>query len=152
MKNSNKLNLLQNEIEDLFSARNVLEYSYEKCRTVPVSPGMTSEELESYEALTSRFARLSDIIIQKVFRSIEVLDLEETGSVRDRINRAEKKGLIANADIFIEIRTLRNEIAHEYQSQTILAIFEKVLALTPELLKSIDSISRYAGQYLRENG
>ena len=70
--------------------------------------------------------------------------------MRDRINRAEKKGLIPSADIFIEIRTLRNEIAHEYQSQTIFTIFEKVLALTPELINSIDSISAYASKYISE--
>ena len=73
MKNLNRL--LKNEIIDLGKAGMVLEYSYQKCRNVHVSPDLTNEELESYEALASRFARLSDIIIQKVFRSIEALDL-----------------------------------------------------------------------------
>ena len=44
--------------------------------------------------MTSRFARLSDIIIQKIFRLIESLELEEPGTVRDRINQAEKWGII----------------------------------------------------------
>lgn len=147
MKNTVKL--LREEIVDLRKAADVLEYSYIKCLKVPVAPGLTNADLEAYEALTSRFARLSDLIIQKVFRTLEFLDLEQTGSVRDRINRAEKKRLIASADKFIEIRTLRNEIAHEYQSQTIFSIFERVLGLTPALLKSIDSISLYADKYLQ---
>ncbi|MDM8568463.1 hypothetical protein QUF50_02900 [Thiotrichales bacterium HSG1] len=44
----------------------------------------------------------------------------------DRINRAEKRGLIKEAQQFIQCRTLRNEIAHEYMPENILVIFKQV--------------------------
>ena len=111
--------VLNQELAQLENARDILQYSYEKCCRIGVKIGFTYEELESFEALTSRFARLSDIIIQKILRFFDVLDLEEAGTVRDRINRAEKKGVVKSADDFIKIRILRNEIAHEYKPETI---------------------------------
>ena len=112
-----------------------------------MTEGLSDEEMESLEALTSRFSRLSDIIIQKVFRTIDILDLEDEGTVRDRINRAEKKGIIKSADDFIDIRILRNEIAHEYKAETIYAIFSKVSKLSPVLLESVNTIMTYSKKY-----
>ena len=77
---------LHQELAALKNARDVLRYSYEKCSRIGVKIDFTYEELESFEALTSRFARLSDIIIQKILRLFDALDLEEPGTVRDRIN------------------------------------------------------------------
>ena len=57
-------------LADLEKAGDVLLYSVEKCQKISMSEDLSYEELESYEALTSRFARLSDIIIQKVFRTL----------------------------------------------------------------------------------
>ena len=138
-------------LADLKKAGDVLSYSFEKCKKIHMSEDLSYEELESYEALTSRFARLSDIVIQKVFRVFDILDLDDAGTVRDRINRAEKKGIIESADDFVEIRILRNEIAHEYKTETIYSIFAKVLELTDILLSSVDSILSYAQKYLKNS-
>ncbi|BBO67028.1 hypothetical protein DSCA_09580 [Desulfosarcina alkanivorans] len=140
---------MQKELDELNKATDVLTYSYTKCAKIGVSADLSEEELESFEALTGRFARLSDIIIQKVFRYFDVLDLENSGTVRDRINRAEKKGIIESAEDFIHIRLLRNEIAHEYKSDTIYSIFESVLELTPPLLNSVEKIISYSERYLK---
>ena len=132
---------------DLEKARDVLFYSFAKCSKINTTEGLSDEEMESFEALTSRFSRLSDIIIQKVFRAIDILDLDDEGTVRDRINRAEKKGIIKSADDFIDIRILRNEIAHEYKAETIYSIFSKVSKLSPALLESVKTILTYAKKY-----
>ena len=43
-----------------------LDYSYDKCRTIGEKKEYDLEQQESFEALTSRFARTSDILTQKV--------------------------------------------------------------------------------------
>lgn len=139
----NQIQALRNELQELQKARDVLSYSYAKCAKFQIGPGLAHEPLESLEALTSRFARLSDIIVQRILRYVDTIDLEESGTVRDRINRAEKKELIESAEKFIKIRLLRNEIAHEYKAETIYDIFERVLELTPVLLDSVDRILYY---------
>jgi len=139
--------LLVNELQLLKEAREVLSYSYNKCHAIGINESYESEELESFEAFTSRFARLSDILIQKIFRLVDELDLETQGTVRDRINRAEKKELIVSSDVFIEIRIIRNDIAHEYLPEAIHEIFERVLLLTPYQLEGVERTIAYCDKY-----
>ncbi len=144
--------LLANEMDDLGKARDALRFSYDRCRRLSVKDGLDNETMERFEALTARFARLSDIMIQKVFRTLDALDLDDRGTVRDRINRAEKRGIIESADDFVDIRMVRNEIAHEYKRQTILEIFERVLALSPPLMNAVEGIQTYSKRYLELGG
>ena len=140
--------LLQKELELLRNAARVLGYSYEKCSRIGIKEEYDDDELDKFESLTSRFARLGDILIQKIFRLIDELDLDAAGTVRDRINRAEKKGLIDSADVFIEIRMLRNDIAHEYVPEEIIELFKKVLKATPVLISSVARVEHYCIRYL----
>jgi hypothetical protein len=140
--------LLEKELRILDGATEVLQYSFNKCSNIGIKRSYAPEELESFESLTGRFARLSDILIQKVFRLVDELDLESQGTVRDRINRAEKKDLIESADTFIEIRMVRNDIAHEYLPEAIQEIFVKVLQLTPALLEGVLRTKAYCQKYL----
>ena len=139
--------LLMNELKLLLDARDVLIYSFNKCTLIGIKETYEPEELESFESLTGRFARLSDILIQKIFRLVDELDLDSQGTIRDRINRAEKKELIVSSDIFIEIRMLRNDIAHEYIPEAIHDIFGKVLVLTPNLLDGVERTIAYCDKY-----
>ena len=135
--------LFAKELGLLDEANKMLCYSYEACQIIGIKEIYSLEELDKYEALTSRFARVSDMLIQKMFRLIDVLELEKPGSIIDRINRAEKRDLIYSGDIFKEIRYLRNEIAHEYIPAAIEEIFKKVLRLTPYIIDSVKRIQRW---------
>ncbi len=139
--------LLVQELKVLNDARDVLLYSFKKCTAIGIKETFEPEELESFESFTGRFARLSDILIQKIFRLVDELDLDSRGTIRDRINRAEKKELIDSSDVFVEIRMVRNDIAHEYLPEAIHDIFEKVLTLTPHLLESVERTIMYCKKY-----
>ena len=67
------LDSLKQELTELEKARDVLAYSYDKCSTPGVRADLSNEELESFEALTSRFARLSDILIQKNIQTLRFI-------------------------------------------------------------------------------
>jgi len=138
---------LVNELKVLVDARDVLLYSFNKCSAIGIKDTYRPEELESFESFTGRFARLSDVLIQKIFRLVDVLDLDTQGTIRDRINRAEKKELIASSDVFVEIRMVRNDIAHEYLPEAIHDIFGKVLSLTPHLLDGVERTITYCKKY-----
>ncbi|MDY0384746.1 hypothetical protein [Trichlorobacter sp.] len=138
--------LLQKELQLLDDARQILAYSFAKCSKIGLKPDYTPEELESFESLCSRFARLSDIMTQKIFRLLAEIALEQPGTVRDRINRAEKWNLIESAEEFVAIRIVRNDIAHEYLPEAIRDIFKKVMGLTPALLKAVDLTKNYCSR------
>lgn len=140
--------LLQNELQLLEDASEVLNYSFVKCSRIGLKPDYSPEELESFESLCSRFSRLSDIMTQKIFRLLAEIALEQPGTVRDRINRAEKWDLIESAEDFVAIRIVRNDIAHEYLPEAIRDIFKKVMALTPALLKSVTLTKKYCSKLL----
>ena len=142
MKND-LLEVLKVQMILLMKAKDILEYSYNDCKQIEIKDDLPYKEMDKFEALTSRFARLSDILIQKIFRIIEKIDLEPQETVRDRINKAEKKRLIESAEKFNEIRILRNNIAHEYIIKALLDIFKKVLEYTPILFDSVDRVKKY---------
>lgn len=144
-----QLSELQEQLGNMNKAADVLRYSFDKASALlssvehPSDPGLSYEQLETLEALCSRFARASDLLIQKLLRLIDMLDLETPGSLRDRIQRADKKGII-NTETAIAIRELRNEIAHDYIAEAVYELSQNVLKQTPLLLKAHQNIATYA--------
>jgi hypothetical protein len=59
-----KIELLQEELAGLQLAAGHLEYSIERCRNLIGKEALPPEQLERLESLTSRFARLADLLIQ----------------------------------------------------------------------------------------
>ena len=66
------------------------------------------------ETLAFRFARRNDFLLQRVFRTLDQIELADEGTVLDRLQRAEARGLISSAERWRELRLLRNAIAHDY--------------------------------------
>jgi uncharacterized protein YutE (UPF0331/DUF86 family) len=140
-------------LEKLRRAMESLHYSYKICSGIGIKPVYSEDEKDRFESLTAKFARLSDLIIKQSIKLIDILDLDEVPeTVRDAINRAEKKGLISSAMKFIEIRKLRNRIAHEYaeSDNDINDICASVLNNTLELCDSVDRIVAYTKKYVPE--
>jgi len=122
--------LLQNSIESL-------NLSVVKCRKIGFKHIPTFEEMESFDSLTSKFARTSDIYIQKILRGTWVLLHEPYAPLIDMLNKSEKTGIIYSADKLLEIRELRNQIAHEYIPETVHELVKEVIELYPTLQKNI---------------
>ncbi|MDM8561891.1 hypothetical protein QUF54_00890 [Candidatus Marithioploca araucensis] len=139
---------LQAELELMDKAAEYLRYSYQHCQTIEHKDSYTPDELAHFEALTGRFARLSDLLIQKIFRLIAQFDLELSGTIRDHINRAEKKNLIAHAEEFVDIRELRNNIAYEYDPTAIVLVFQDVMRYCPVLFYAVKRVHDYSQKYL----
>ncbi len=140
----NEHELLIEQVKLLKDANEILKYSYDRCREIGIKTEYTFDELDRFEALTSRFSRASDILIQKVFRLIDIIELEGRGTVIDRINRAEKRNIVANAEVLKKIRHLRNDIAHEYVPEVVSEIFKEVLSMTAYLIQDIEKTIEYA--------
>ncbi|MFC1822581.1 hypothetical protein ACFL9T_07725 [Thermodesulfobacteriota bacterium] len=120
-----------------------LAYSYDKCRAIEKKKEYDLEEQESFEALTSRFARTSDILTQKVFKTLFLLLQEEIKTIIDAANFLEKIEIINNADDILNIREIRNQIAHEYAETDLNTLFFDVLHFVPELMKMINNVKVY---------
>ncbi|MEX0678420.1 MAG: hypothetical protein WD063_15175 [Pirellulales bacterium] len=123
-----------------------LEKSVAKCSKLEPSPRQSFEEEESFDALTSKFARSADILTQKVLKTLVLLLREDAPTFIDRMNLCEKLGVIPSAKIMIEVRDLRNMIAHEYATDDLLELYADTLKLAPALLSAISSSEMFIGE------
>ena len=130
--------LLNRTDEYLLESKKWLEHSYSVCSGIGMKNTYTLEEMEAFEALSSRFARASDILIQQMLRTINMIELEPGGSVIDRLNKAEQRGYIRSASDLRMVREIRNTIVHEYQKEDIIQLFHDILKTTPDLLEAIE--------------
>ena len=100
------------------------------------------EDLESIDSLTSKFSRTSDIYLQKVLRSIWMLLREDTVPLIDLLNREEKLMIIVSAEELLQMRDIRNQIAHEYLPEAVPELAKEVVVMTTSLQKNIEQTER----------
>lgn len=124
-----KLEILREELKLLSKAVETLTLSVLKCKSILTKEAYSFEEMESFDSLTSKFGRTSDLYTQKVLRTLWMLLHEPFVPFIDLLNKAEKINLIESADKLLEIRDLRNQITHEY-------IPEAITDLVPEVIEN----------------
>jgi len=113
-----------------------LTYSYNKIQNLIPDPNMPDEEaMETWESFASRFARVADMFLMQYLRTqIMSSDPGFSGSMRDFVNQGEKLGLLDNANAWMNIRELRNVVAHDYSEEELLYFFQKLRQECPRLL------------------
>lgn len=148
MKHTEHVQALAETLRQVDDGARWLRRSLTRCQKSAHKPELTPADLDAFEALTSRYARVSDMVLQKLFRGLDALELEDSGTLLDALNRAEKRGLIDSANAFREIRELRNEIAHEYAQENLRPLFQSVLEQAPILLEIIRRSHEYSLRYL----
>ena len=147
MSISKKRKLLISQMEEYLALLDksviALLYSYKKCNAIKKESEYDLEQQESFEALTSRFARTSDILTQKVFKTLFILLQESSKTIIDAANFLEKLEIVEKADDLLNIREIRNQIAHEYVESDLRELFLDVLRYVPELNKIINNVKAY---------
>ena len=137
--------LLKDQLVLMQTAAQVLEESRSRVANFANRLGseLSVQERESCEALTSRFARLNDFLVQRIFRTLDQLELADEGTALDRLQRAEARGLIDSAHRWREMRLLRNAIAHDYLIESADTVLADALAAAPELVETVRRVLRY---------
>ena len=147
-----KKKYLAEQLEAARRAVNALTLSHESLQAKYPFPHSLSNELdEKLESLTSRFARLTDILTQKVFRAIDALELENEGTLLDRLNRMEKRGVISSASLWRDIRDLRNQISHDYLEDEIESLRNGAFKYCPDLFAAFKSAESYAQKIMERD-
>lgn len=79
-----------------------------------VLANLPADKLAFLDMMTTRFGKLQDIIGSKIFPIILNLLEEEAVAFIDKLNKLEKLGYIEDANWWVELREIRNKIAHDY--------------------------------------
>ncbi len=69
---------------------------------------------ERLDAFVARFGRLQDTVGDKLLPALLSALAETPGPAIDNLDKAEKFGFIEAADVWMEMRRLRNQMVHEY--------------------------------------
>jgi uncharacterized protein YutE (UPF0331/DUF86 family) len=120
-----------------------LKRSYANCTRIGVKANYSEDEFDNFENLVGRYARTIDVIVSKVFRSIDAVELEDGGTMIDIVNRAEKRGLVRSADRVRDLKDLRNDIVHEYETDDLRSLFKQTLDAVPELFSIAEKTREY---------
>ncbi len=95
MKDSekNRIDHLTELLKSLTSSVSSLQRSYQECKSIEEKNenliGLSWEDSNSLEALCSRFARVSDILLKDIFILIDQIEQEDIGSNIDIISKSE---------------------------------------------------------------
>ena len=148
MEKRSKKNPIKEQLIVLDAAAQVLNESYQRVALIfkKESSEISVEEKESCEALTARFARLCDYLFQRAFRTLDHLELLDEGSGIDRLNRMEKRGIIPSAEVWKELRELRNAIAHEYLIEKSDQVLKEAFTHTQELFETVKRFKQYLAE------
>jgi len=149
MRRDHPRNLLEQGLAELTSARRHLDYSFQQVAGLPDTlAGATEQQLESAEAFTGRLARAVDLLVNKVLRSLDRVELRSEDTLLDVINRAEKRGFVGRAQELREMKDVRNMIAHDYAGAKAAEIFAYCREQKPVLDAICDRVVAHAEQIL----
>lgn len=81
---------------------------------------LSDDEIEHIDQFLFRFAKLQDAIGDKLFLLLLDFLLEENSRNKpfiDILNRLEQLGLLNDKNVWLELRKIRNNIAHQYEDE-----------------------------------
>lgn len=143
MRQNKMKKLLTDELALLEKSLVMLNYSLENCQKIGIKDEYSMPELSEFEALAGRYSRSSDILTQKIIKTLFILLQEEAKFFIDRCNLSEKMGFVDSSDDLYAIRKLRNDIAHEYCIVDITEIFKPLIENSSLLLVIVGRVKDY---------
>jgi len=138
--------ILKNNLDSLTKAEAWFQSSYSKCSKVDLDKELSMADLDAFEALSARFSRVIDLLLQKVFRSIEEIELSSGGTLLDVLHRFQKRGFDLDEDRIREMRELRNKIAHEYIEEILSSLFKELLDYSLDLHQIVEQTIEYGNK------
>ena len=144
----NSFQILKQNLDDLLEAKKWLVHSYQVCDSFKSKKKISVSDYDALEIFLSRFPRVCDLLFRKMFRSIDVYELEPQGSLLDVLNRSGKKGLVDSSEQDREWTELGNQIVHDFAHHDLNTLFVDALDFTPHVLKTIDSTEQYCKKLL----
>lgn len=147
MTSEGQRRLLDQALAELAAARRHLDFSAARVRGLPADlKGIAEVELETAEAFTSRFARTVDLLVNRVLRTLDRVELKPPGTLLDLVHGAEQRGLVPSAAVLRELKDIRNEVAHDYAGSRLPELFAFCRARKPELDQICERVAAYAGR------
>lgn len=114
--------------------------------------GLTPGEVRVLDQLVYRFGRLQDALGVRLLPALlqRVQEWRDHEPFLDKLNRAEKLGMLPSVEQWQRLRELRNQTAHEYpdQPEVVLANLRRLVEQVPVLEQAHQVLADYARRRL----
>ena len=109
---------------------------------------LTDSQIRTLDQLIFRFGKLQDAIGTRLLPALLQLlqEWQENEAFLDKLNRAEKLGLLDSVEQWQRLRELRNQITHEYPDnpKAIISGLRRLVAHVPILLEVHEQLAKAA--------
>ena len=112
----------------------------------------SEDDAKRIDLLLYRYMRLQDALGGRLFPALLEAGSEEPveSAYIDKLHTLERLGVIASKETWMELRALRNQMAHDYPDPEIRArILTEALRTVPELANALQAAGRYARDKLQ---
>lgn len=126
-----------------------IEKSYAKVKNIfPLSASkyekLSDDEVEAIDQYLFRFSKLQDTLGMKLFKMIvsDYVDSIDELTFFDILNTLEKIGVLEDANVWKRLRSIRNDIAHQYddEPQEMAEALNNIFAHKDELLDIFERV------------
>lgn len=112
---------------------------------------LSRETVEKLDAMSARFSRLQDLLGDRLFRSLILLESEPRQRFLDVLNLMENRGIIESTQKWIELRNMRNEASHGYIDEIaqLANVLTSLFEQAPALIETVGRVKQYATSVLQ---
>lgn len=145
------------QTDSLFNVANLhaerLTYAMEHIKPkIPITwemiANLSKEDLLFFELFSSRFSKLQDFMGNQLFPHVLKISGEQIDAMTfiDKLNKLEKLELLLSAEQWMDLRQVRNNLAHEYPDHPELTAeaFNEAFMLGPTLLNCLERLKTFA--------
>jgi len=145
--------ILKKNIEVLKRLELSFKDSIEHINYIDLDNLKTFRDYEPIDAFFDRFERTVDNLFQSIFRTLyHIENLKSPNSLLDLSSFIVNTGIIDDIENLIELKKIRNQIAHEYiwlGISNTKEFIDLILEHSNSLFKIIENVKNYSQKYLK---
>ncbi len=141
--------MLTEIIETSYLHLNRAKDKYEEMLKFPIDQTLyqDKEKIKTIDAFIFRFIKLQDFMGERLFKEVlkSVGEYKDSMALIDCLDKLEKLEIITQADQWMNYRTIRNKLTHEYSTNQVEMMLGIQLAMVyfKEINEVLNSINHY---------
>ena len=125
-----------------------LEHSIALCSSIKDFSSLSQSDYDNLELVAARYARCTDLLFNKIFRGIYLIEMGSNPSMLDSLFYLSKKGIVTSVNDIRFLKELRNDIVHEYLLENLNELYENVYKYSPVVLATALATLNYSEELI----
>lgn len=144
MKRKDDISILKENLAALQQAMSWLSHSLKLSGSIKDFSNLSQTDYDHLELVTARYARCTDLLFNKIFRGIYLIEKGSSPTMLDSLLYLSQKGVISSVNDTRFLKELRNDIVHEYLLENLTELYENVYRYSPVVLALAETALSYS--------